>query len=997
VRNGKTCVSCGPSRVGKWQNIASESSSQTMDVDSTSQISNVDKSNDDCRIPDFVRALDPSFQWSESVSGEAFSTAIRAAYEEIVRWKRNIFMLPSGKIGERFVLEMARLFKSFGESTPLESIALKAAMVLPQLLLQKPSRNSRVKDHIKCLQRRMSLWDDGDIQALVVEGRAIQQRLRQQQHTDEADRITKSFARLMKQGKVKSALRLLAKVQGAPLSIHDPAGEDKTVLDVLRKKHPTGQDVNSESIVQDSGTMQFHSVIFESLDCEAIRKAAMKTDGSAGPSGVDARGFRRMCTSFGRASDELCWSMSCVARRIASTYVDPSTLVSFTACRLIALDKHPGVRPIGVGEVARRIISKAILSVIERDIKAASENIQLCVGQTSGCEAGVHAMRRIFQEEDTDAILLVDATNAFNALNRKAALINIHALCPSLAVVATNMYRNAADMHIEGEIIQSSEGTTQGDPLSMSIYGIAILPLISHLDGLCRQLWFADDASAGGRVEFLREWWRKLKELGPAYGYHPNPSKTWLLVKEQCLEKAKDIFNGYGINITSAGHRHLGSVLGGDEFLEAFVKAKISTFADELEQLCKIAKTEPQAAYSALTHGAISKWTYLMRTTPGIAPLMTPLEHILRNKFIPIITGRDAVTDEERRLLALPCHNGGLGIINPTCIADQQFDASIDVTQPLIELILEQKFQYSEDVEFEQIQRKSSLKRSRREQSKDEMLSMSLSDNLRRSVELAAEKGSSTWLTALPIEDQGFAMHKGEFQDALCLRYGWLPHRLPGKCECGSSFSVDHALNCPKGAFPTIRHNELRDLTGNLLAEVCPDVCIEPVLQTLGGETFNHLSANQEDHARSDIRARGFWGSTHQCAFFDIKVFNPNAQTYRRSSLESCYKREEKKKKRAYEQRILDVEHGTFTPLVFSTSGGMGRLARTFYARLAHLLSIKRQTRYAATMGLIRCKISFSLMRAAIMCLRGARSSANHASRACDSIHLAVTEGHLTY
>ena len=152
---------------------------------------------------------------------------------------------------------------------------------------------------------------------------------------------------------------------------------------------------------------------------------------------------------------------------------------------------------------------------------------------------------------------------------------------------------------------------------------------------------------------------------------------------------------------------------------------------------------------------------------------------------------------------------------------------------------------------------------------------------------------------------------------------------------------------------------------------MCPDFCVEAVLQTLGGETFNHLSANQEDRARSDIRARGFWGSTHQCAFFDIKVFNPNAQSYRRSSLESCYKRE--KKKRAYEERILDMEHGTFTPLVFSTSGGMGRLARTFYARLAHLLFIKRQTRYAATMGLIRCKISLSLIRAAIMCLCGAR------------------------
>ena len=218
----------------------------------------------------------------------------------------------------------------------------------------------------------------------------------------------------------------------------------------------------------------------------------------------------------------------------------------------------------------------------------------------------------------------------------------------------------------------------------------------------------------------------------------------------------------------------------------------------------------------------------------------------------------------------------------------------------------------------------------------------------------------------------------------------WMASTPPArKCECGSSFSVDHAINCPKGVFPTIRHNELRDLTGNLLAWVCPNVCVEPVLQTLGGETFNHLFANQEYHARSDIRARRFWGSPLQCAFLDIKVFNPNTH----SSLESCYKCE--KKKQVYEQRILDMEHGTFTPLVFATSGRMGRLAHTFYACLAHLLSINRQTRYPATMKLIRCRINFSFMKAATMCLHEARSSANHASRACDSVHLAGT--HLSY
>ena len=72
------------------------------------------------------------------------------------------------------------------------------------------------------------------------------------------------------------------------------------------------------------------------------------------------------------------------------------------------------------------------------------------------------------------------------------------------------------------------------------------------------------------------------------------------------------------IHITSTGQRHLGSALGSDSFLRDFMATKIFSWVDELENLSKVAKTEPQAAYAALTHGLIAKWTYLMRTTPGI-------------------------------------------------------------------------------------------------------------------------------------------------------------------------------------------------------------------------------------------------------------------------------------------------------------------------------------------------------------------------------------------
>ena len=125
-------------------------------------------------------------------------------------------------------------------------------------------------------------------------------------------------------------------------------------------------------------------------------------------------------------------------------------------------------------------------------------------------------------------------------------------------------------------------------------------------------------------------------------------------------------------------------------------------------------------------------------------------------------------------------------------------------------------------------------------------------------MELAQEKGASSWLTSLPIEEFGFALHKGAFHDALALRYNWQPLHTLSTCGCGARFSVEHALSCPKGGFPSIRHNEIRDLTANLLTEVCSDVCIEPELQPITGESLTGASSNVQDGARLDIAANGF-------------------------------------------------------------------------------------------------------------------------------------------
>ena len=167
-----------------------------------------------------------------------------------------------------------------------------------------------------------------------------------------------------------------------------------------------------------------------------IREAALRTKGSGGPSGVDANVFKRIltCKSFKKSSANLCDALATMTRNLCTEYIDPRTIEPILANRLIPLDKGEGaVRPIGVGKVIRRVIGKCVMKVTKEDVIDDSGSLQVCAGLRNGSEAAVHAMHSIFEEEETDAVLLIDASNAFNTLNRAAALYNIRILCPPIA------------------------------------------------------------------------------------------------------------------------------------------------------------------------------------------------------------------------------------------------------------------------------------------------------------------------------------------------------------------------------------------------------------------------------------------------------------------------------------------------------------------------------------------------------------------------------------
>ena len=235
--------------------------------------------------------------------------------------------------------------------------------------------------------------------------------------------------------------------------------------------------------------------------------------------------------NYGSSGSNLCDSLARLCRRLCTEYVDPKSLSSLIACRLIPLDKNPGIRPIGIGEVLRRILGKAVTTFIKQDIISSVGPLQLSSGQEGGAEAAIHAMRKVFSEDDCQGVLFVDATNAFNSLNRASSLYNIHKICPEFATYVINTYREPAKLFISnsgGQYILSSEGTTQGDNCASGVYSIGVQPIINILQSIehTKQIWYADDAGAGGGLESLKQWWDMLLLYGPTYGYFPNAAKT---------------------------------------------------------------------------------------------------------------------------------------------------------------------------------------------------------------------------------------------------------------------------------------------------------------------------------------------------------------------------------------------------------------------------------------------------------------------------------------
>ena len=616
--------------------------------------------------------------------------------------------MPYGSAGAEFVEEVARIIQCFADGSDLRCVAWRAVAVACHLLLQKPHDSKMMSNSGEHLSRRLALWKTGLVKELVAECICIQRHLPSLASAGRGKSTSASttpissdsksdalFSRLVFSGRLHSAMRYLAPgASGGVLTLQDPivGSPGTTVHDVLLGKHPEPSTPPDEVLLPGEPD-DADPILFQRITPELIRKTGRQMQGSSGPSGLDSEAWCRMITGFKTASNRLCSALAASARCLCTEDVNGDSLIGFTSARLIPLDKNPGVRPIAVGEVYRRLICRAIAVVVERDVLSVTASLQTCVGVPSACESAVHAMSALFNTPEVEGLLFVDASNAFNALNRQAALHNVPRLCPALAKVFVNTYQEPIRLFVTGggEIL-SHEGTCQGDPLAMAIYAVAVSPLVGRLAESCptvSQSWYADDASAADGLIPLREYWSKVEALGPGYGYYPNASKTVLLTKPDHLDSARHMFGGTSIVVTASGSRYLGGAIGTDDFCADYMAKKSVRWVEELQALAKMAHTQPHAAYTVFSKGMLGRWQYHLRAMAASPSCLQILDDTLDQQLIPALLGHEpGGRSPERQLLSLPVRYGGLAIPIVAWSAPHQHAASKAITLPLVKLLV---------------------------------------------------------------------------------------------------------------------------------------------------------------------------------------------------------------------------------------------------------------------------------------------------------------------
>ena len=306
-------------------------------------------------------------------------------------------------------------------------------------------------------------------------------------------------------------------------------------------------------------------------------------------------------------------------------------------------------------------------------------------------------------------------------------------------------------------------------------------------------------------------------------------------------------------------------------------------------------------------------WTFFQRIFGDTKNEFERLHTTIKTKFIPAIFGNN-ISDDEAVLFTLPVKKGGLAIMNPNEYCKRNFETSLKGSEKIISsIMLKENFNLQQHLEVISNAKKD-LRNIKNNNDDDKLLKVL--DNfpkerkraIERSISSITKNSSSSSLTVMPLKRDHFDLSPNEFRDALSIRYQREPIYMPQRCDgCGKNeFNLDHALCCKTGGLITRRHNEIRDLLGEMCQKSWGNVVKEPII------------SEEEPCLRGDLAVRGVWEAQRE-ALFDIRIVDTDAPSYVSRSVMSVLMNAEEEKKKKYINR--EQRHSTLTPLVISVDG----------------------------------------------------------------------------